>query len=96
MNEDELLEIPVVLEFRREDREWQTLEARQLSDLSIPVEMMTGTGWMELLPLYCEMLDAGASSIAEKKRVCHSFEKWGDLQQEVVEVMVRMHLLREE
>jgi len=93
MTATDQLDVPVQVELRRDGRIWQTLQARQASDLRIRVEMMTGVGWLELQPLYAHMLTCGEQEVRSQERVCHSYEKWGDWQQEVVEIKVRMSKL---
>lgn len=65
--------------------------AESESDLYCRIEMLTGIGWLDAAQLYQALLDKGCSEITDTFRVCHSYEKWGDMQQEVVKIKVRMH-----
>ena len=56
--------------------------------------MDTGIGWLDAEPLYQQLIASGRDHATDTFRVCHSYEKWGDLQQEVVEVKVRMHRIK--
>lgn len=58
-------------------------------DLKCPIEMDTGTGWLDATGLYQKLLDK-QKPVTEVFKVCHSFEKWGAMQQEVVKIKVKM------
>jgi hypothetical protein len=64
--------------------------AQDEDGLSRPIEMDTGTGWLDASSLYQALLDKGCDQVTDSFRVCHSFEKWGSLQQEVVRIKVRL------
>jgi len=59
-------------------------------DLRCPVEMDTGTGWLDAAPLYQKLLEKGCGQLTDTFRVCHSYQKWGSMQQEVVQIEVRV------
>ncbi len=58
-------------------------------DLKCPIEMNTGTGWLDAAGLYQELLDK-QEPVTEVYKVCNSFEKWGAMQQEIVMIKVMM------
>ncbi len=58
-------------------------------DLKCPIEMDTGTGWLDATGLYQELLDK-QEPVTEVYKVCNSFVKWGAMQQEVVMIKVMM------
>lgn len=85
------MEHPVKLELFKEGNFYDEFVAETEDDLYCRVEMLTGIGWLDTEPLYLALLAAGREQMTETFSVCHSYEKWGDLQQEVVKVKVRMH-----
>ena len=64
-------------------------------DLRCPIEMDTGIGWLDAYPLYRELQEKGGREISGSVKVCHSYEKWGALQQEIVRIKVRLRTLDE-
>lgn len=62
--------------------------------LYFPIEMDSGTGWLDAVSLYQTLLDKGCSQATDTFRVCHSYEKWGGMQQEVVEITVQMQCIK--
>lgn len=66
----------------------QTFEARCVADLRVRVELMSGIAWLELMPHYQRLIEQGLDELQVSDRVCHSYEKWGDWQQETLAVDV--------
>lgn len=94
MRRDEYtLDTPVRVTLLEQGRVSQTFEARQESDLRVRVEMLTGVAWLELLPHYRAMQQHGGPDYRAAERVCLSYEKWGDWQQEVKQVQIQLHRL---
>lgn len=67
--------------------------AENEDDLYCAVEMDTGTGWLDAAGLYQKLLDTGRAQVTDTFRVCNSYEKWGNMQQETVNVKVRLQRL---
>lgn len=67
--------------------------AENPDDLYCRIEMDTGIGWLDTAGLYQKLLDKGGNHVTDTFRVCHSYEKWGDMQQEVVMIEVKMQRL---
>lgn len=63
-------------------------------DLKCPIEMDTGTGWLDAAGLYQKLLDK-QKPVTEIFKVCNSFEKWGAMQQEVVKIKVKMEPIQD-
>jgi hypothetical protein len=72
----------------------EELIAKNADDLYCRIEMDTGIGWLDTEPLHQMLVASGRAQVTDTFRVCHSYEKWGDLQQEVVEVKVIMHRIK--
>ena len=85
---------PVSVKLSKNGHVFEECIVNSADDLRFPVEMLTGTGWIEADGLYQLLLDKGCDEISDTFRVCHSYEKWGDLQQEVVKITVRMQRLK--
>ena len=85
---------PVKLELLKDGTPYEEFIANNEDDLNCRVEMDTGIGWLDAEPLYRELIGSGCDHVTDTFRVCHSYEKWGDLQQEVVEVKVRMQRIK--
>jgi hypothetical protein len=85
---------PVKLELFKEGVLFEELIANCEDDLYCRIEMDTGIGWLDVEPLYQRLMASERDHVTDTYRVCHSYEKWGDLQQEVVEVKVRMHRIK--
>ena len=49
--------------------------------------------WLDAAGLYQKLLDKGCDHVTDTFRVCNSYEKWGDMQQEVVNIKVRLQRL---
>lgn len=92
----ETLAPPVQVTLLTAGRIEQEFVARQVSDLRVRIELLTGIVWLELLPCYQEFVASGKESFRTRERVCHSYEKWGDWQQEVREVEVRLQWIAPE
>jgi hypothetical protein len=86
---------PVKVELFKNGHLLLALMAQNADDLRCSIEMDTGIGWLDASPLFQKMLLKGADHISETIRVCHSYEKWGGLQQEVVKIKVRLQLVKE-
>ena len=84
---------PVKLKLYKNGHLFSELIAENEDELYCRIEMDTGIGWLDAAPLYQMMLDKGREHITDTFRVCHSYEKWGDMQQEVVKVKVRLERL---
>jgi len=82
---------PVKLELFKDGSLYDEFVAESEDDLYCRIEMITGIGWLDTEPLYLALLDAGKDKISDTFSVCHSYEKWGGMQQEVVKVKVQMH-----
>jgi hypothetical protein len=85
---------PVKLELFKDGAPYEEFIASSEDDLNCRIEMLTGIGWLDAEPLYQELIASGRDHVTDTFRVCHSYEKWGDLQQEVVEVKVRMQRIK--
>lgn len=88
------MQYPVKLELFKDDVFFEELIANNADDLYCRIEMDTGIGWLETEPLHQMLVASGREQVTDTFRVCHSYEKWGDLQQEVVEVKVIMHRIK--
>lgn len=84
---------PVKLELYKNGHLFSEFIAENEDDLYCRIEMDTGIGWLDAAPLYQTMLDKGRDHITDTFRVCHSYEKWGAIQQEVVKIKVRLEHL---
>jgi hypothetical protein len=69
--------------------------AENENDLHFTIEMDTGTGWLDAAGLYQKLVDKRSAQVSGIFRVCHSFEKWGGMQQETVDIKVKMERLPE-
>lgn len=87
---------PVKLELYKDGHLFEELVAENADDLYCRIEMDTGIGWLDAEPLFQTMLDNGRDQASKTFRVCHSYEKWGALQQEVVKIKVRLQRLQVE
>ena len=85
---------PVRVELFRDGGLSEEFIANSEDDLNCRIEMVTGIGWLDAEPLYQELIASGRDHVTDTFRVCHSYEKWGDLQQEVVGVKVRMYRIK--
>lgn len=84
---------PVKFELYKNGYLFRESIAEKEDDLYCPIEMDTGTGWLDASPLYEKMQAKKRDQVAETIRVCHSYEKWGAMQQEVVAIKVRLQRL---
>lgn len=84
---------PVKLELYKNGHLFGEFIAENEDDLYCSIEMDTGIGWLDAVPLYQTMLDKGRDHITDAFMVCHSYEKWGAMQQEVVKIKVRLERL---
>lgn len=81
---------PVKLSLYKNGHLFEERIAENDDDLYCSIEMDTGTGWLDAAGLYQILLDKGWERAVKSYNVCHSYEKWGELQQEVVEITVRL------
>ena len=84
---------PVKLELFKNGQLLYSLIAKNADDLNCNIEMETGIGWLDAFPLFQKMLNKGTDHITKTICVCHSYEKWGGLQQEEVKIKVRLQLV---
>lgn len=89
-DEDFPLEFAVQIEIAHEGKLIRSGCAARRAELRFCFELVTGIGWLDLWRYYAELKETGAASLSVPERVCHSYEKWGDWQQEVMELEVRM------
>lgn len=87
---DIALEFELQIEILQNSKVVRSAHAVSRADLRFCFELMTGIGWLDLWRYYVDLKETGERSLSVSERVCHSYEKWGDLQQEVLEVDVRM------
>ena len=64
--------------------------AETCDDLTCAIEMDSGTGWLDAAALYQRMAIKRCDHLSETFSVCHSYEKWGGMQQEVVKIRVKL------
>jgi len=81
---------PVKLELYKDGHLFGELIAENEDDLYCSIEMDTGIGWLDAAHLYQKLLDKDCDHVTDTFHVCHSYEKWGGMQQEVVKVKVRL------
>lgn len=84
---------PVRLELFMDGLFFKEFIVKTEADFNCRIEMMTGVGWLDTRPLYQVLLATGRDHVTDIYPVCHSYEKWGEMQQEVVRIKVRMHRL---
>jgi len=82
---------PIKLEIFKEGTLFEEIFPESVDELYFPIEMMTGVGWLDTEPLYQALLLTKRKHITDTFLVCHSFEKWGGMEQEVVKIKVRIH-----
>lgn len=87
------MSFPVKLTLYKDGQFWGESVVENEAGLRLPIEMYTGTGWLDAAGLYQELLDRGCDQVSDTFRVCHSYEKWGAMQQEVVMVKARLQRL---
>lgn len=87
---------PVRIELWRNGSSFSEFVARQPSDLNCRVEMMTGLGWVDVGDQHRMLIEMELEQLVQPNRVCNNYRKWGDLQQEVVEIEVRMQRMATE
>ena len=85
---------PVRLELFKDGLLYEEFVAENEDDLYCRIEMMTGVGWLDAEPLYQALISTKREHITDIFPVCHSYEKWGGMQQEVVKIKVRMHRIK--
>lgn len=81
---------PVRLELYKDGHLFDELIAENEDDLYCRIEMDTGIGWLDAAALYQELQDKGCEQVTDTFRVCHSYEKWGAMQQELVKIKVQL------
>jgi hypothetical protein len=86
---------PVKLLLFNNNHLFQEVIAENENDLKCPIEMDTGTGWLDAAGLYQKLLHK-QKPVTEVFKVCNSFEKWGAMQQEVVKIKVKMELIHDD
>lgn len=84
------MSFPIKVELAKNGYVFETRVAESSKELIFHIDMLTGVGKLDTLPLYEKMLQAGCAEMSQTLRVCHSFEKWGGWQQETVNISVRM------
>jgi hypothetical protein len=84
---------PVLLQLYKHGNLFTETIAKSEDDLYCRIEMDTGTGWIDAVPLFQKMVNKGCEQITSTIKVCHSYEKWGKMQQEAVEIKVRLKRL---
>ncbi|OIO68847.1 MAG: hypothetical protein CO186_08245 [Zetaproteobacteria bacterium CG_4_9_14_3_um_filter_49_83] len=84
------MKVPVRLGLYKGGRLFDEVSARELADLNCRIEMLTGIAWLDVREMYAQMLALDVNSIEGTFKVCHSYEKWGDMQQEVENIKVWM------
>jgi hypothetical protein len=82
--------IPVKLLLYKNGHVFEERIAENDDDLQCFIEMDTGTGSLDAAGLYQILLDKGWDSAIKTYSVCHSYEKWGELQQEEIEITVKL------
>lgn len=88
------MEHQVRVELFKDGIAYEDFIAENEDDLYCRIEMLTGVGWLDAEPLYQALLTTGRDHITDIFPICHSYEKWGAMQQEVVKVKVRMHRIK--
>ena len=96
MTAEAILPFSVTMTLSKNGHVFREFVARTCDDLSCAIEMDTGTGWLDALALYQRMATKQREHLSETFSVCHSYEKWGDMQQEVVKIRVKLQRLAEE
>lgn len=87
------MQFPVKLQMYKNGHLFCEFEAENEEDLYCAVEMDTGTGWLDAAGLYQKLLDKECNEVTANYRVCNSYEKWGAMQQELVDIKVRLQRL---
>lgn len=87
------MSFPVKVALYKNGHLFEELVAENADDLYCRIEMDTGIGWLDAEPLFQAMLDKRRDQASEIFRVCHSYEKWGAMQQEMVKIKVRLQRL---
>lgn len=64
--------------------------AEDEDDLYCTVEMDTGIGRFDAAGLYQQLMDRECDQVTGSFRLCNSYVKWGQMQQEVVIIRVRL------
>jgi hypothetical protein len=90
MTEDTVLPFSVTLTLSRNGHVLREFVAETRDDLACAIEMDTGTGWLDAAELYQRMANKKRDHLSETFNVCHSYEKWGGMQQEVVKIRVKL------
>jgi len=67
--------------------------AESETDLYFSIEMDSGTGRLDTTELYWHIVANKRERAVKTIRVCHSYEKWGAMQQEVINVRVKLQRL---
>ncbi len=87
------MQYPVRVELFKDGLYYKKFIAQSEADLNCRIEMMTGIAWLDTTPLYQALLVTGRDHVTDIYPVCHSYEQWGGLQQEVVRIKVQMYRL---
>lgn len=93
MTEEAVLPFRVTMTLSKNGLVFREFIAGSCDDLSCSIEMDTGTGWLDAAELYQRMANKEREHLSETFSVCHSYEKWGAMQQEVVKVRVKLQRL---
>jgi hypothetical protein len=93
MTEVAVLPFSVTMTLSKNGHVFREFIAKTCDDLSCPIEMDTGTEWLDAAELYQRMATKRRDQLSETFSVCHSYEKWGAIQQEVVKVRFKLQRL---
>ena len=90
---DSPLPFAVTLTLSKNAQVFSESVAASADDLYCLIEMDSGTGHLDAAGLYQRMADKKRDHLSETFSVCHSYEKWGAMQQEVVKIRVKLQRL---
>ena len=96
MTSEDALPFSVTMTLTKNGRVFSESIAETEDDLYCLIEMDSGTGHLDAAGLYQRMADKKRDHLSETFSVCHSFEKWGAMQQEVVKIRVKLQRLADE
>jgi hypothetical protein len=80
----------VTMTLTRNEHVFSETLAEKVEDLYRIIEMDTGMGHLDAYGLYQRMIEENREMLSEPFNVCHSFVKWGAMQQEVVKIGVKL------
>jgi hypothetical protein len=90
MTEVAVLPFRVTMTLSKNGHVFREFVAETCDDLSCAIEMDTGAGWLYAAELYQRMATKRREHLSETCSVCHSYEKWGGMQQEVIKIRVKL------